>query len=92
MFSVKYMLSSNPVDESPLRTLVGSSNGNYLYRNNYCLPLGYMMSEKAIKGWESSMLDRIGSLNSLAQQLGAKGDMLLSGNLYTVAGSRGYDN
>ena len=76
MFSVKYMLSSNPVDESPLRTLVGSSNGNYLYRNNYCLPLGYMMSEKAIKGWESSMLDRIGSLNSLAQQLGAKGDML----------------
>ena len=76
MFSVKYMLSSNPVDESPLRTLVGSCNGNYLYRNNYCLPLGYMMSEKAIKGWESSMLDRIGSLNSLAQQLGAKGDML----------------
>ena len=76
MFSVKYMLSSNPVDESPLRTLVGSCNGNYLYRNNYCLPLGYMMSEKAIKGWESSMLDRIGSLNSLAKQLGAKGDML----------------
>ena len=76
MFSVKYMLSSNPEDESPLRTFVGSSNGNYLYRNNYCLPLGYMMSEKAIKGWESSMLDRIGSLNSLAQQLGAKGDML----------------
>ena len=76
MFSVKYMLSSNPEDESPLRTLLGSSNGNYLYRNNYCLPLGYMMSEKAIKGWESSMLDRIGSLNSLAQQLGAKGDML----------------
>ena len=35
MFSVKYMLSSNPVDESPLRTLVGSNNGNYLYRNNY---------------------------------------------------------
>ena len=76
MFSVKYMLSSNPEDESPLRTFVGSSNGNYLYRNNYCLPLGYMMSEKAIRGWESSMLDRIGSLNSLAQQLGAKGDML----------------
>lgn len=76
MLSVKYMLSSNPEDESPLRTLVGSSNGNYLYRNNYYLPLGYMMSEDVISGWESSMLDRIGSLNSLAQQLGAQGDML----------------
>ena len=82
MFSVKYMLSSNPVDESPLRTLVGSNNGNYLYRNNYCLPLGYMMSEKAIKGWESSMLDRIGSLNSLAQQLGAKVVALSDSNGY----------
>lgn len=91
MFSVKYMLSSNPVDESPLRTLVGSSNGNYLYRNNYCLPLGYMMSEKAIKGWESSMLDRIGSLNSWHSSW-AQRRHALSGSLYTVAGSRGYDN
>ena len=92
MFSVKYMLSSNPVDESPLRTLVGSSNGNYLYRNNYCLPLGYMMSEKAIKGWESSMLDRIGSPEFPGTAAGSKRRHALSGNLYTVAGSRGYDN
>lgn len=77
LFSVKYMLSSNPVDESPIHTLLGSSNGNYLYRNNYCLPFGYMISEKAIKNWQSSQLDRIGSLNSLAQQLGAKGDMMI---------------
>ena len=67
-------------------------NGNYLYRNNYCLPLGYMMSEKAIRGWESSMLDRIGSLNSLAQQLGAKGDMLYPAACTEIAGEMGDKN
>lgn len=76
MFSVKYMLSSNSMDESPLHTLVSGSDGSYLYRNNYCLPLGYMMREKAIRGWQSSQLDRISSLNSLARQLGAQGDLL----------------
>lgn len=76
LFSVRYMLSSNPVDESPLRTLLGSSNGNYLYENTYCLPLGYVISEDAIKGWKSSMLDRLGSLNSFTRQLGAQGDLL----------------
>ena len=43
MFSVKYMLSSNPVVESPRRTLVGSSIGNYLY---HILVYNVILSEK----------------------------------------------
>ena len=35
-----------------------------------------MMSEKAIKGWESSMLDRIGSPEFPGKAAGRKRDML----------------
>ncbi|MDY4893600.1 MAG: YfhO family protein [Agathobacter sp.] len=76
LFSVKYMLSDNPLEESRVRTLIGEEDGNYLYRNRYCLPLGFMMEEDAIKEWGASQADRIGSLNDLAKRLGADGDML----------------
>jgi uncharacterized membrane protein YfhO len=76
MFSVKYFLSSNQMEESAVRTLIGSANGNYLYRNNYVLPLGYMMSESAAEDWESSTKDRLGSLNDFARLLGAEDDLL----------------
>lgn len=76
MLGVRYMLSSNQMEESPVRTLIGTSNGNYLYRNHYCLPLGYMMSEQAIADWKDEKEDRLSSLNSLARALGAEGDML----------------
>lgn len=78
MFSVRYMLSSNPADESALHTLAGTCNGNYLYRNQYVLPLGYMMPEQAIADWRASDSDRVSSLNSLAKALGAEEDMIAS--------------
>lgn len=76
LFSVRYMLSDNAYEEGKLRTLVGSSGSSYLYRNNYCLPLGWMMTEDAIVCWKGDRSDRIGSLNSLADALGAQGEML----------------
>ena len=76
MLSVRYMLSDNAYEESSLRTLVGSCDGNYLYRNRYCLPLGWMISEQALESWRDSRDDRIASLNSLATALGAEGEML----------------
>lgn len=76
MLSVRYMLSANQMEEGPLRTLVGSSNGNYLYRNNYWLPMGIMLDEEAIASWKAEDVDRIRSLNSFATALGAEGEML----------------
>lgn len=75
MLSVRYMLSANPQEESRVRTLVGTSGGNYLYRNNYWLPLGIVMDEEAIDAWETSTTGRMSSLNSLASALGAEGEM-----------------
>lgn len=76
LFSVRYMLSDNAFEEGNLRTLAGREGDCYLYRNNYCLPLGFMMPESAINCWQAERTDRIGSLNSLADALGARGKML----------------
>lgn len=76
LFSVKYMLSDSALEESPYRTLIGGSGSSFLYRNDYSLPLGFVMDEQAIANWTSSTADRMASLNSLTSALGAEGQML----------------
>lgn len=76
LFSVRYMLSDNPMEADEFKTFVGSENGNYLYRNNYCLPLGYMMDEDAITQWEDAVSNRLGSLNALPKALGNQNSMV----------------
>ena len=76
LFSVKYMLSDSALEESPYRTLISGSGSSFLYRNNYSLPLGFVMDEQAIANWTSSTADRMASLNSLTSALGAEGQML----------------
>lgn len=77
MLSMKYMLSDNNQGENALRELLTtSSDGYYLYKNNYCLPLGFMMSEEAIAEWNMEEGTKIEKINSLAYALGAWDDLL----------------
>ena len=77
MLSVKYMLSDNDEGNNVLRQQVGESGGYYLYENQYCLPLGFMMTEDAIKNWDNiDTLSRIQQINALAHALGVEGDLL----------------
>lgn len=85
LFSVKYMLSDNALEESPYRTLVGGSGKSFLYRNNFSLPLGFVMDEQAIADWNVSTADRMVSLNSFASALGAEGQMLYPATYVTDA-------
>lgn len=85
LFSVKYMLSDNTLEESPYRTLVGGSGKSFLYRNNFSLPLGFVMDEQAIADWNVSTADRMASLNSFASALGAEGQMLYPATYVTDA-------
>lgn len=85
LFSVKYMLSDNALEESPYRTLVGGSGKSFLYRNNFSLPLGFVMDEQAIADWNVSTADRMASLNSFASALGAEGRMLYPATYVTDA-------
>lgn len=85
LFSVKYMLSDSALEESPYCTLIGGSGSSFLYRNNYSLPLGFVMDEQAIANWTSSTADRMASLNSLTSALGAEGQMLYPATCVTDA-------
>lgn len=76
LFSVRYMLSDNPMEADEFKTFVGSENGNYLYRNNYCLPLGFMIDEDAVTTWEEAPSNRLGSLNAFAKALGCEETMV----------------
>ncbi len=76
MLSVKYMLSDNAEGENALRSIIGSSNGYYLYENKYCLPLGFMMDEVSIENWDMEQGKKISQINDLAYVLGAYEPML----------------
>lgn len=45
MLSVKYFVSEEMLTASPLRTLVEAVDGLFLYKNNYCLPIGYVIDD-----------------------------------------------
>lgn len=76
MLTVKYLLSDSPHEESKLRTLIGQFNGQYLYENNYYLPLGFMMTEEQIEAFNiEDKLGKIAQMNLLSSAL-AGGNMI----------------
>lgn len=77
MLSVKYMLSDSALAENPLRTLVGQSGSQYLYENQYCLPLGFLIPSDLNEKWDNGNTDEILNVNNLGLLLGADGDMLV---------------
>ena len=76
MLSVRYMVTKSIQPQNELTTLVGKCGNHYLYRNNYTLPLGFMMDEGVIDEWKPSSSSKIYSINSLGRLLGAADDML----------------
>lgn len=76
MLSVKYVLLDNNKEENALRRLVGTSGNQYVYENNYWLPLGYMMPELVADGWDNTDTSGIGNLNEFGKMLGAAENML----------------
>ncbi len=47
LFSVKYTISNKLLAESDLRSYYTGSDGEFIYRNNYVLPIGYAINEKS---------------------------------------------
>ena len=76
MLSVRYMVTKSIQPQNELTTLVGKCGNHYLYRNNYTLPLGFMMDEGVIDAWKPSSSSKIYSINSLGRLLGAADDTL----------------
>lgn len=76
MLSVEYSLSDSEYEESPLRELVAHEGKHFLYRNKYCLPLGFMMNKEAVDEWKITTSSKKQGINSLGKVLGAVEDTI----------------
>ena len=83
MLSVKYMLSDNDMGNNALREVVATSGDYYLYENKYCLPLGFMMAEEVLEGWDYTSGQKINHINELGLLVGAE-QMLEKTDVYMV--------
>ncbi len=77
MLSVKYLIADHPKEDSPLREMVLSDGQNYIYKNYYSLPLGFMADVDLEAKWDARRGEAVGNLNRLAAALGAKEDLLV---------------
>ena len=79
MFSIKYVLSSNKMTESKYTTLFAnttydvtdylsepkSSRNYYMYKNNYWLPMAFMLPEDMESKWDNTSSNPFDNLNSM---------------------------
>ena len=76
MLSVKYLITKSPYEESPLRTLAADDGMNYIYENQYTLPIGFMLDASFESAWDAAGGTPINNLNRLSSLLGAEEHML----------------
>lgn len=77
IFSMKYIIADNGLEESPLRTLVANSGDLYLYENLYTLPLGFVMPDSVIEEWVYKGNSDVTNINNLATMAGARNSLLV---------------
>lgn len=84
LLNVRYMFSGNAQEDPSLYTLIDEENGVYLYRNNYTLPAGFILSEDwklSSSLWESSVSDPFDLQNRMAVSVGSNGDLFESAEI-----------
>lgn len=65
LFSVKYLISNQHLAESRLLKYITGDDGEFIYKNNYTLPIGYMVPSTIENEWTpNSMYDGIENQNS----------------------------
>lgn len=65
LFSVKYVISNQHLAESRLQNYATGEDGEFIYKNTYTLPVGYMLPETFETDWvPNSMYNGIENQNS----------------------------
>ena len=72
LLSVNYMFSDSLEITDRFHELLEKKQGEYLYRNKYTLPLGYMVPADLEENWELEIGNPIDVQNSLAWAVGMK--------------------
>lgn len=74
MLSVKYCLSDDPNGDDKLKQRVDNIGEQYLYKNKYVLPIGFTMTQKQDKAWNTEEYSSVSSINMLAESLNAENE------------------
>lgn len=77
MFTMKYMIADNALENSPLRTLVYSVGDLHLYENHYTLPIAYVVPDEVIEEWVYKGNGDVTNINNLATLCGASSPLLV---------------
>lgn len=67
IFGVKYNISSQELEETDARELYAEQDGVYIYKNNYTLPLGFLVQEDFNEVWSTDGATPFENLNSFAE-------------------------
>lgn len=74
MLSVKYFISDDNSGDNVFRTFVGKSGDYCLYKNNYCLPIGFVIDEATAELFDIDTMAGLQAIDDLAYYLGADSD------------------
>lgn len=68
LFSVKYVISNKHLVEDSLQTYYTGSDGEFIYKNNYTLPIGFLVNSDVNTEWKpNSMYNGIDNQNSFVK-------------------------
>lgn len=77
LLGVKYMIGKDDSMQNDLYELVYSDSTGYLYKNNYSLPMGYVLDTDLEEAWDLSEYNPVHAQNRFCHLLGINGDLLV---------------
>ena len=76
LFDIRYMLSSEPLEEQEGLLLYKEENGAFLYQNQYPLPIGFMVPADMNEQWEPANTNPVVAQNSFSIHSAGTGNLL----------------
>lgn len=87
LFNVRYILSDTQMTENDLLSYLETSNGYYLYENNYTLPLGFMLPSTFEENWDQKNTNPFKVQNSFLKEATGIQDVFVELNTERVTDS-----
>lgn len=76
LFDIRYLLSSEPLEEREGLLLYGEENGAFLYQNQYTLPVGFMVPADMNEQWTPANTNPVVAQNSFSIHSAETGNLL----------------
>ena len=79
LLGVRYVIHESPQDEGEGKTFIESRGDAYLYENDYCLPVGFVLPGELSEDWMLELTDPVLIQNSICDLLRTKQVLRVNG-------------